>query len=71
MPTNLHIDDRLLAEAQRLGEFRTKRETVTAALKAFVAQQKRLKILDLMGTVDYRPDYDYKKLRRLRPKRQQ
>ena len=36
MPTNLNLDDRLLAEAVRLGGRRTKRETVDAALQEFV-----------------------------------
>lgn len=69
MPTNLHIDDRLLAEAVKLGGHRTKRETVNAALTEYLKHLKRLGILALEGTVEYRPDYDYKKLRRLRPKR--
>lgn len=33
MPSNLAIYDRLLAEAQKVGQHRTKRETVNAALK--------------------------------------
>jgi len=64
MPTNLHIDDRLLAEAQRLGKFKTKRETVEAALAEFVKRQRQLGILAMEGTIEYRADYDYKAWRR-------
>lgn len=60
MPTNLAIDDRLLAEAQKLGQHRTKRETVNAALDEYIRRRKQQQILSLFGKIDYRPDYDYK-----------
>ncbi len=66
MATNLELDDQLILEAKRLGNFATKREAVTAALEEFVRRRKQLKILDLFGTVEFDPDYDYKKNRRLR-----
>ena len=59
MPSNLAIDDKLLAEAQRVGHHKTKKETVSAALSEYVARRKQLKILELFGTIDYDPDYDY------------
>lgn len=34
-----------------------------------VQQHQRVRILDLMGTVDFRPDWDYKADRRLSNKR--
>jgi hypothetical protein len=69
MPTNLALDDELIAEAQRLGGFRTKREAVNAALAEYVAERKRRALVDIFGTVDYDPGYDYRKLRdRDRPK---
>ena len=58
MPTNLHIDDELLQEAQRLGGQTTKRATVNQALEEYVARRRRLKALDLFGTVEFDPDYD-------------
>ena len=64
MPTNLALDDRLIAEAQRLGHHRTKRETVNAALDEYVRRRKQLEILSLAGTIDYDKDYDYKRERR-------
>jgi Arc/MetJ family transcription regulator len=66
MPTNLAIDDRLIAEAQKLGRHRTKKETVTAALDEYIQRRKQQKILSLFGTVDYIKAYDYKRERRKR-----
>ena len=66
MPTNLALDDGLIEEARRIGGYRTKRDAVTAALKEFVSRRKQLEILDLFGTVEYDPGYDYKALRRKR-----
>ena len=61
MATNLELDDQLILEAKRLGNFATKREAVTAALEEFVQRRKQLEILDLFGKVEFDPDYDYKK----------
>lgn len=64
MPTNLAIDDGLLAEALRMGGRRTKRETVNEALAEYVQRRKRRHFVKLFGTVDFRTDWDYKKARR-------
>jgi Arc/MetJ family transcription regulator len=64
MPTNLAIDDDLLAEAVRVGGRRTKRETVNEALAEYVQRRKRRQFARLLGTVDFREDWDYKKARR-------
>ncbi|MCI0585620.1 MAG: type II toxin-antitoxin system VapB family antitoxin [Planctomycetes bacterium] len=66
MPTNLALDDRLLEEAKRLGKHRTKRAAVNEALAEYVARRKRRRILDLVGKVEWDPDYDYKAERRRR-----
>lgn len=63
MPTNLAIDDRLIAEAQKLGRHRTKKDTVNAALDEYIRRRKQQKILAAFGTVDYRAGYDYKRER--------
>jgi hypothetical protein len=63
MPTNLAIDDRLLAEAQKAGRHRTKRETVNAALAEYVQRHKQQRLISLFGTIDYDPDYNYKRER--------
>ena len=64
MPTNLALDDRLIAEALRLGKHKTKKEAVTAALKEYVVKRRQWAALDAMGTVDFDPRYDYKAERR-------
>jgi Arc/MetJ family transcription regulator len=64
MPTNLNIDDALLAEALRLGGHRTKRETVDEALQEYIQRRQRLELLKLAGKVEFRTDWDYKKDRR-------
>ena len=66
MPTNLAIDDRLIAEAQKLGRHRTKKETVNAALSEYVQRRKQRKISSLFGTIEYDGSYDYKRERRKR-----
>ena len=63
MPTNLAIDDRLLQEAQRVGGHRTRKATVTEALEEYIQRRKQVAILNLFGTVDFDPEYDYKKQR--------
>ena len=61
MPTNLAIDDRLLQEALEISGLKTKKDTVNLALKEFVNKRKQMEILDLFGTMDPDPEYDYKK----------
>ena len=65
MATNLAIDDSLIDEARRVGKHKTKKEAVTAALDEYVRRRKQLEILNLFGTIDYDPSYDYKKMRAL------
>jgi Arc/MetJ family transcription regulator len=68
MPTNLALDDSLIAEAVRAGNHRTKREAVTAALQEYVQARRRREILDWVGKVDYFDDYDPKRLRNRKPR---
>ena len=64
MATNLAIDDELLEEAQLIGGHRTKKATVTEALQEYIQRRKQVKIIELFGTIDYDPAYDYKAQRR-------
>jgi Arc/MetJ family transcription regulator len=64
MVTNVAIDDRLLEEARRVGGHRTKKATVTEALREYIQRRKQMKIVELFGTVEFDPKYDYKKQRR-------
>jgi Arc/MetJ family transcription regulator len=64
VPTNLAIDDALLAEALRIGGRRSKRETVNEALAEYVQRRRRRGFVKLFGAVDFRRDWDYKRARR-------
>ena len=60
----ISIDDRLVEEARRVGGQRTKKAAVTAALEEYIQRRKQAKILELFGTADFDPKYDYKRQRR-------
>jgi putative antitoxin of VapBC-like toxin-antitoxin system len=62
--TNLAIDDGLIEEARRIGRHHTKKEAVTAALDEYIRRRKQIEVLDLFGTIEYEPGYDYKANRR-------
>jgi len=64
--TNLTIDDRLIEEAQKLGNHRTKKETVTAALDEYIKRRRQQAIVSLFGSLDYDRNYDYKRERAAR-----
>ncbi|HEY9718135.1 MAG TPA: type II toxin-antitoxin system VapB family antitoxin [Trichormus sp.] len=64
MATNLDIDDDLLEEALRVGGHRTKKATVTEALREYVQRHKQAEILKLFGKIDYYDDYEPKKHRK-------
>jgi len=60
MSTNLAIDDKLIVMAQKIGHHKTKKETVTVALKEYIAHKKQLEIVNLFGKIDFDKNYDYK-----------
>jgi Arc/MetJ family transcription regulator len=64
MATNLQIDDKLILKAVRFGGHKTKKEAVSKALVEYIHQLEQEKILSMFGSVDYDPEYDYKKQRR-------
>lgn len=66
MPTNLQIDDKLLVKAQRVGQFKTKKDTVNQALADFIRRHEQAAITNLFGTVDFTPGFDHKALRKKR-----
>ncbi len=66
VPTNLALDDRLLEEAVKIGGKTTKKAAVTEALQEYIARRKQVGVLDLFGTVDYAPAYNYKAQRKRR-----
>jgi len=60
MSTNLAIDDRLIIRAQKIGHHKTKKETVTVALKEYIAHKKQLETISLFGKIDFDNNYNYK-----------
>jgi Arc/MetJ family transcription regulator len=61
--TSLNINDALLQEALALNDQTTVDALVETALREYIQRRKQLKVLDLFGTIDYDPDYDYKQQR--------
>lgn len=66
MATNLAIDDKLIIEAQKIGNHKTKKSAVTEALKEYIKRRKQLQIMELFGKIEYEKGYDYKKERHCR-----
>ncbi len=64
MATNLAISDRLLREALRIGKHRTKKDTVNEALEEYIRRRKQLRLIDLVGKIDFDPGYDTRRQRR-------
>jgi len=60
MATNLAIDDRLIEEARRIAKLRTKKETVTRALEEFIEGRRQRRILKVLGTFQFRDNWNYK-----------
>ena len=60
----LDLDPVLLDEAVEVGGRRTKKETVTEALREYIARRRQAPVTRLFGTVEYGPKYDYKRQRR-------
>lgn len=60
MATNLAIDPDLLERAVEVSGVKTKTAAVTLALKELVARREQARIVELFGSLDWDPDYDYK-----------
>jgi len=63
MATNLAIDDSLLTKALEIGGYKSKKDTVNAALDEFIKRRKAKELIDIFGTIEYDASYDYKKMR--------
>ena len=64
MRTNIVLDDRLVKEAMRLSNMRTKREAVDLALRDYVTRSKQRDILELLNEGLIAPKYDVRAVRR-------
>jgi Bacterial antitoxin of type II TA system, VapB len=63
MVTQLNVNESLLQEALALDDQATIDALVETALREYIQRRKRLKMLDLFGTIDYDEAYDYKQQR--------
>ena len=63
MATNLAIDPQLLDKALEVGGEKTKKATVTRALREFIARREQERLLELFGQLDWDDEYDYKRER--------
>jgi len=64
MRTTVDLPDGLLDEAQRLGDFSSKRETVNVALDEFIGRKLREELIERLGT--FKIDMTLEDLERLR-----
>ncbi|MGB9716530.1 MAG: type II toxin-antitoxin system VapB family antitoxin [Thermodesulfovibrionales bacterium] len=64
MRTNIVLDDEIIKKAFSLSKAKTKKELIHEALKEFIDARQRLDLRDLKGKIQFRNDYDYKKLRK-------
>lgn len=60
MATNLALDPELLDRAFEISGERTKKAAVTMALREFIARREQRELIDLLGTIEWDPSYDYK-----------
>ena len=63
MPTNLAIDPELIERALAVSGEKTKKAAVTRALKEFIARREQKKLLELFASLEWDPEYDYKRER--------
>ncbi len=63
MRTNIVLDDKLVQQAMKLANVKTKREAVDVALRRFVQNGRQRRMLALKGTGGIQVGYDYKKAR--------
>jgi Arc/MetJ family transcription regulator len=62
--TNIVLDDEILKTAFRYSKAKTKKELINEALKELITSRQRLDLRDLRGKIEFKSDYDYKKLRK-------
>lgn len=65
MRTNVVLDENVVDEAFALTGIRTKRELIHTALKELIRKHKKKDLLDLAGKIQFREDFDHKKLREM------
>ena len=63
MTTPFNINEALLKEALALDNQVKIDSLVETALREYIQRRKRLKVLDLFGSIEYDEDYNYKQQR--------
>lgn len=63
MRTNIFLEEKVLKEAFKLCNAKTKKELVNLALEEFVNNRKKMNLIDLKGKIQFDDTYDYKSMR--------
>lgn len=63
MSINLDLDQKLLAEAIKLGHLSNAQEAIDLALREFVQRRQVQEVIELFNTIDIDENYDYKMMR--------
>lgn len=65
MNVKISIDENLINEAKSVGKHNTNIEAVREALMRYIKVMKQKDITELIGTIEYDDNYDYKKQRKI------
>lgn len=63
MSTNIAINDDLLNNALKIGGYKSKKDTINAALQEFIRRRQIEDVIELFGTIQFDEDYNYKEMR--------
>lgn len=66
MRTNIVIDEKILREAFSVSEAKTKKDLIHEALMVLISLKKRRDLTELAGKIEFREDYNYKTMRKVR-----
>ena len=66
MAIQLIIDETLVEETRTVGDHPTEVAAVIAALQEYIARHKQAQIINLFGTIEYDPKFDYKEQRKVK-----
>jgi Arc/MetJ family transcription regulator len=66
MRTKIVIDEKLLREAFSVSEAKTKKDLIHEALMVLISLKKRRDLTELAGKIEFREDYNYKTMRKVR-----
>lgn len=63
MSSVISINEELIEEALSLGKMDSKEKLIERALRDYIDNQRRKKLLKLKGNIHFFDDYDYKSMR--------